>query len=415
MEKTYSGVRGTTDFTPEKAKLFNKLANNARGVFSRFGYEEIMLPLLEEEGLFVRGVGDTSDIAEKQLFRIADKDGICLRPEGTAQVVRYFLENSLHRLGDFYKFSYIGPMFRGERPQKGRLRQFHHFGAEALGGVSPYLDAETIYLAVSLLDSFGITQKEVKINTLGCVQDKSRFCELLKNSLLEKASSLCDDCKRRLMKNPLRVLDCKNHACRQAVADLKMDGQNLCDDCKSHFDTVLSALDKLGVKYTRDPYLVRGLDYYTHTVFEITSSSLGSQDAIGAGGRYNRLIENLGGPEFPAVGFALGVERVMLALGEQKCEPDFNVFVAAFDTQRVLAMDILQKLRNGGINADTDYCNKSIKAQMRLAQRKGARFVAVIGDDEAKEHCVMLKDMQKNEQTKVSIDRLVETIKEKAI
>jgi len=266
-------------------------------------------------------------------------------------------------------------------------------------------------LAVSLLDSFGITQKEVKINTLGCVEDKSRFCELLKNSLLEKADHLCDDCKRRLMKNPLRVLDCKNHACRQAVADLKMDGQNLCDDCRTHFDTVLSALDKLGVKYTRDPYLVRGLDYYTHTVFEITSSALGSQDAIGAGGRYNRLIENLGGPAFPAVGFALGVERVMLALGEQKAETDFNVFVAAFDTQRAMAMDIVQKLRNAGINCDTDYCNKSIKAQMRLAQRKNSRFVAVIGDDEAAGHCVMLKDMQKNEQNKVAIDKLTEVIK----
>ena len=408
----YKSVRGTTDFSPQQAAAFNSITAKARELLRSFSYEEIILPLLEEEGLFVRSVGATSDIAEKQLFRIADKDGICLRPEGTAQVVRYFLENSLHRQGDFYKFFYIGPMFRGERPQKGRLRQFHHIGCEALGGLSPYLDAETIILAARLLSAIGLNTYEIKLNTLGCAEDKEKFALGLKGKLQEKRSSLCEDCRRRLDKNPLRILDCKNRDCKSIVAGLPSIDEALCPACNENFTKVLKILDEAKIKYLRDKNLVRGLDYYTNTVFEITSSALGAQDAVGAGGRYNRLVENLGGPQIPAVGFALGIERLLIALGEKTVTSDFNVFVAPLnDTLRDFAFSLTMKLREAGINADTDYCFKSLKSQFRLAQRKGARLVVVVGEDEMKDNCVMVKDMLKGEQSKVSVDKLIETIK----
>jgi len=409
---TYNSVRGTTDFNPQQALAFNAIVAKARQILQSFSYEEIILPLLEEEGLFIRSTGATSDIAEKQLFRIADKDGVCLRPEGTAQVVRYFLENSLHRQGDFYKFSYIGAMFRGERPQKGRLRQFHHIGCEVLGGTSPYLDAETIILAANLLSAIGLTTYEIKLNTLGCPEDKEKFALGLKGRLEAKRSALCEDCQRRLDKNPLRILDCKNRDCKQIVAGLPSIDEDLCPGCKENFTKVLSILDQAQIKYTRDKNLVRGLDYYTNTVFEITSSALGSQDALGAGGRYNRLVENLGGPSIPAVGFALGIERLLIALGEKTFPCEFNVFIAPLDEHlRDFAFSLTMRLRAAGINCDTDYCGKSLKAQMRLAQKKGARFVLVIGEDEIKENCVMVKDMLKSEQNKVPMDKLVETIK----
>ena len=408
----YKSVRGTTDFSPQQTVLFNAITAKAREVLRSFSYEEIILPLLEEEGLFVRSAGATSDIAEKQLFRIADKDGVCLRPEGTAQVVRYFLENSLHRQGDFYKFSYIGPMFRGERPQKGRLRQFHHIGCEALGGSSPYLDAETIILAARLLSVIGLDTYEIKLNTLGCPEDKEKFALGLKAKLEEKRSNLCEDCQRRLDKNPLRILDCKNRDCKNIVAGLPSIDEALCPACSENFSKVLKVLDEAKVKYLRDKNLVRGLDYYTNTVFEITSSALGSQDALGAGGRYNRLVENLGGPQIPAVGFALGVERLLIALGEKTYVPEFNVFVAPLnDTLRDFAFSLAMKLREAGVNCDTDYCSKSLKSQFRLAQRKGARLVLICGEDELKENCVMVKDMEKSLQEKISLENIINYIK----
>jgi len=410
MSKTYSSIRGTCDFGPSQSLLFNTIAAKTRGIFRLFGYEEIILPLLEETGLFVRGVGETSDIVEKQMFKVSDKD-IVLRPEGTAQVVRYYLENSLQNQSDFYKFCYVGPMFRGERPQKGRLRQFHHLGAEAIGSRSFRLDAEIIWMAVRILDDIGVTEKEVKVNTLGCAQDKQKFAGAIQIGLNAARSQLCEDCQRRLDKNPLRVIDCKNHGCKSVVASLNLGDDHLCAGCKEHFTQVLSVLDKLGIKYTHAKDLVRGLDYYTNTVFEITSSRLGSQDAIGAGGRYDGLIASLGGPQIPAIGFALGMERIILALGQEPVMPGVSVFVAPMsDDLSGEAVTILQKLRQVGVDADMDYCGKSLKSQLRFAQRKNAKLVVILGDEEWKEQCVILKDMRNNSQDKIKLEFLLDEI-----
>ncbi len=411
MEKVYRSVRGTTDFFPAAAARFNAIAARSREVFRRFAYEEIILPVLEEEELFVRTTGSTSDIVEKQLFRIADKEGICLRPEGTAQVVRYFLENSLFKQGDFYKFFYIGPMFRGERPQRGRLRQFHHIGCEALGADSPQLDAETVLLATQLLEENGLKEYAVKINSLGCLEDKNRFADKLREVLAGRRSALCEDCQRRLDKNPLRVLDCKNPPCRQVVVESGITEETLCEKCQDAFSRTLKLLDTAGVKYVVDKMLVRGLDYYTNTVFEITSQALGAQDAVGAGGRYNNLVSGLGGPATAAVGFAIGVERLTLALGEPPAAAGLDVFVAAFPGLREKAFDIVRDLRNVGLAVDMDYCEKSFKSQLRTAQRKNARRVIIVGEDELKENCVMLKNMADSRQEKISLDGLAEKVK----
>ncbi|MDD4955898.1 MAG: histidine--tRNA ligase, partial [Candidatus Omnitrophica bacterium] len=324
MIKAYKSIRGTYDFNPDEAFLFNKIAEKGRHIFNIYGYEEIILPILEEEGVFIRSVGETTDIVEKQIFRIAKRtetdSDIVLRPEGTAQVVRFYLEHALNKQSDFHKFSYIGPMFRGERPQKGRLRQFYHIGAEAIGSDSIFLDAEMISMSLRILDEIGIEEKKLHINTLGCQADKERFMELLKKDLSARRNELCEDCKRRLDKNPLRILDCKEETCKKIATSFclaETSGKTyLCNDCSNKFQELLKVLKSQNIAYIYNPCLVRGLDYYTNTVFEIKSASLGSQDAIGAGGRYNNLIKNLGGPEIPACGFALGVERIILALNK---------------------------------------------------------------------------------------------------
>ncbi|MCP4652240.1 MAG: histidine--tRNA ligase [Candidatus Omnitrophica bacterium] len=412
MSKKYRSIRGTADFDSHQAYAFNRVVEIARQSFKNYSFDEIILPFLEEEGLFVRGVGQNSDIAEKQLFRIQDKDGVVLRPEGTAQVVRYFLENSLFNHGDFFKFSYIGAMFRGERPQKGRLRQFHHLGAEAIGSDNPALDAQIIILALDILDAVGVKEKELLINTLGCDKDKEIFSKELVKKLDSKKNNLCEDCKRRLGKNPLRVIDCKNKECKKTVTSLNIGEGRLCSNCQTHFDEVLGVLDMLKIKYTHAPYLVRGLDYYTNTVFEITSSALGSQDAIGAGGRYNNLIKNLGGPDIPAIGFALGIERILIALGESGEKERLKAYVAVADNSlRGDALKMVNELRGEGISCDTDYCLKSLKGQLRAAVKRRARFVVIFGEEEHKKGCVLLKDMDKSIQSEIKTKDLINEVK----
>ncbi len=420
MTKTYKSVRGTYDFSPAEANLFNELAEGARKIFHLFGYEEIILPLIEEEGVFVRSVGETTDIVEKQIFRIIKRSeedtSIVLRPEGTAQVVRYYLENSIYKQRSLSKFFYIGPMFRGERPQRGRLRQFNHFGAEAIGSKSIYLDAEIILLAMKILEAIGISQVKLNINTLGCQSDKEKFQQLLREELAREKSRLCDDCKRRLEKNSLRILDCKEEQCKKiannfCVRDIN-DRFYLCADCKKDFNDLMSILKNSGLKPDYNPCLVRGLDYYTNTVFEITSGYLGSQDALGAGGRYNNLIKNLGGPEIPAIGFALGVERIILALNKKGKITPQTAFVALTGEKLINeAYLILQLLRNANISADMDFCAKSLKGQFRYAERKEASYVVIIADDEYKEGYVLLKNMETGEQEKIKKEELISTLR----
>jgi len=410
MKKKYSNTRGTSDFNPSQSLIFRKVNRKAEEIFKIFDYKEIILPLLEEKDLFIKGVGEATDIVESQIFKIEGKD-IVLRPEGTAQVIRYYLQNSLYNQSSLHKFFYMGPMFRGERPQRGRLRQFHHIGAEVIGSNSYYLDAEIISLCLEIFRALGIKNHELKINTLGCIQDKNKFSRYLKESLSLNRDKLCGDCQRRLEVNPLRILDCKNRQCKKVVNSLELEQSNLCKDCKDQFKNLLFLLDDLGIKYNYSPYLVRGLDYYTNTVFEIVSSELGSQDALGAGGRYNNLVKFLGGPDIPATGFALGLERILLVLGEAEETQKVDVFVAAASSALFGAgFDILQKLRKKGLSSDCDYCGKSLKGQLRLAQKKEAKFVVILGEEELKEGCVVLKNMGKSTQEKVKINNLISRV-----
>ncbi|MDD3296179.1 MAG: histidine--tRNA ligase [Candidatus Omnitrophica bacterium] len=402
----YSSIRGTSDFDGSDAFLFGKVNLKSKFILKSFGYEEIILPLLEEEGLFAKGVGQGTDIVERQMFKIEGKD-IVLRPEGTAQVVRYYLQNSLNKKSDFYKFFYTGAMFRGERPQKGRLRQFHHIGAEAIGSNSFYLDAEIIDLSLKILDSVGLKERKLIINSLGCKKDKDKFIGLLKADLDKRKKYLCEDCHIRLNKNPLRVLDCKNEECRKQIKSfMKIDSypqDYLCPRCFDDYKNLIGLLDDLSIKYILDPCLVRGLDYYTNTVFEITSLELGAQNAIGAGGRYNGLIKSLGGPDIPAVGFALGVERILLALGSTSLEPALDIFVVVSGRSlEKVGFQIVRELREAGVNADLDFCGKSLKGQMRLAQKKKASFALIIGEQELAQGSVLFKNMVNSQQEKVA-------------
>jgi histidyl-tRNA synthetase len=420
MIKTYKSIRGTYDFNPKEAHLFAEIAEKGRHILGIYGYQEIILPILEEEGVFIRSVGETTDIVEKQIFRIAKRaetdSDIVLRPEGTAQVVRFFLEHALYKQSDFHKFFYIGPMFRGERPQKGRLRQFHHVGAEAIGSDSIFLDAEMIMMSLKLLDEIGITEKKLHINTLGCQADKEKFMSLLKKDLSQRRNELCDDCKRRLEKNPLRILDCKEENCKKIATSFCLSETSgktyLCEGCRAKFDELQGLLKGSGIDYVYNPCLVRGLDYYTNAVFEIKSESLGSQDAIGAGGRYNNLIKNLGGPEVPACGFALGVERIMLALNKQEDAVKSDVFIAVIgENLRKESFEILKKLRDAGIRSDMDYCAKSLKGQLRYAEKNGINFVILIAEDEYKQGLVILKDMEASSQEKIKKENIVEAVR----
>lgn len=328
MNKMFSTPRGTVDILPEEIALWHGLEDKSRDFLFRFGYREIRTPLFEEIELFARSMGQTSDIVQKQMLQLksqnddADAANFALRPEGTAAIVRSYIQNDLDKKEALSKLFYVGPMFRGERPQKGRLRQFHQIGAEAIGpnSASPFLDAEVIALCVSLLTAYGLPEQQfqLKLNTLGSIQDKESFSLFLRQQLKSHLQALCPDCQNRFERNVFRILDCKNRDCRSVVVSLKLDHSYLSDESRQYFAQVCEILESLHIKYEINQTLVRGLDYYTHTVFEIACPALGSQDALGAGGRYSDLVAQLGGPQVDAIGFALGVERILLALGKKR-------------------------------------------------------------------------------------------------
>ncbi|RKY33919.1 MAG: histidine--tRNA ligase [Candidatus Omnitrophota bacterium] len=409
MKKSYQRLRGTLDFYPPESDLIQEIVGKARNLFNTFGYQEVILPILEREEIFTKSVGKTSDIVgEKQMFRVEGKD-IVLRPEGTAGMVRSFIENALYTKKDFYKFFYIGPMFRGERPQKGRLRQFHHIGCEAFGSNSPYLDVEVIKLALSILQECGIKGIKLKVNSLGCQQDKANLTNFLKKELISYRSKLCPLCQRRLTTNPLRVLDCKEESCRKVVSHLDISDRFLCKECLCHFNEVLSLLKELEIDFLYQPTLVRGLDYYTNTVFELVHKQLGSQDACGAGGRYNDLVKNLGGPSIPAIGFALGLERMLLLLKKPDLTSKVLVFVA-YTSLNVYpqAYKLLNTLRKNKVSSDISYKEKSLKSQLRSAEKAGANFVIIVGDEEIKRGHLIVRDMKKSCQRTVECSRILD-------
>lgn len=389
---------------PKEARLWTILEKKARTVLTSFAYSEIRTPIIEESALFVKSLGQGTDIVEKQMFTFLDRGerSITLRPEATASVVRAYLENGLENEMGFAKLFYMGPMFRAERPQAGRMRQFHQIGVEAIGSYSPYLDAEVIALLAALLDSFNITNYGIKLNTLGCVKDKEALSNGLRQAIGPRIKDFCEDCKNRYEKNILRILDCKNDACKNEIKKIfKGTKEYLCADCLTHFETVKKTLEGLKINYKVEPYLVRGLDYYTRTTFEVVHNKLGSQDAIGAGGRYDNLIADLGGAAKGAAGFAIGMERAIMALQEV---PEFDggtkIYIATMGEEAYkLGFSLAMALREQGISAETDFEGKSLKAQMRAADKLGAKYVAIIGEDEIKNHSITLRNMGTKEQS----------------
>lgn len=417
----YSSIRGFNDILPQECALRQKIEASARSIFGIAGYREIRTPIIEETALFVKSVGEGTDIVTKEMFSFTDRGerDISLRPEGTAPIVRSYIENNMPSTGAFRKLYYIGPMFRAERPQAGRLRQFYQIGLEAIGALDPSIDAEVISVLVKLLDSSGLKNYQLKLNNLGCSEDKRKLSGYLRESLSKAASKvLCGDCKNRLDKNPLRVLDCKIESCRLAVRDTFKSAEFLCDGCKNSFEKTRLLLDGLKINYKIDPYIVRGLDYYTGTVFEVTCDLLGSQNAVAAGGRYDDLVSDMGGPKTGACGFAIGLDRIVLALGKDAGAalklrgPD--LFLASLGEEAYCkTFFLMNKLRDAGITCDMDYESRSLKSQMRYAGDAGARFVLIIGDDEIKRGEATLRDMTTKEQSGIAFDKIVEEVSSK--
>jgi len=410
-------LRGFHDIYGEEARLFDKVESTAREVFRDFGFEEIKMPMLEEKELFTRALGSETDVVQKEMYEFLDrsKTPVALRPEGTAGVVRAYLENNFDKTKGLAKFYYLGAMFRSERPQAGRLRQFHQIGVEQLGTDSPYADAETIHCLTTFLDRAGVKGYQLKLNNLGTFEERRHFKEELKKYFEPRKKDLCEDCVKRLDKNVFRILDCKNERCHRIILQSPPLTKHLVPESKDHYVAACRALDSVGVAYSHDEYMVRGLDYYTKTVFEISHPKLGAQDALAAGGRYDGLIESFGGPKAGAVGFALGVERLLMCLDPEKVVKDStkNSFfiVALGEAAFAEAFKLLSDLRQNGVKASMDFSTKSIKSQMRSADKSKSGHVLILGEDELQKGVVTLKNMSNGEQRTISLDEVHKTVK----
>jgi len=407
-------VKGFKDILHEEGKVYEKIIEIAKEFFEVNGFKQLLTPILEKTELFVRSIGETTDIVQKEMFTFQDKNGeyLTLRPEGTAPVVRAYIENSLYAYGNIHKFYYFGPMFRRERPQKGRLRQFHQIGIECFGSTSPLLDAHVIYILDNLLKRFKIKEASIEINSIGCKNCRPEYKEELKNYLFKLKNNLCNDCQNRMEKNPLRVLDCKNETCKEVVMDSPKILDFLCEECKNHFEMVKNFLKYFKVDYKINPFMVRGLDYYTRTVFEAVSTSLGGQNAVGAGGRYDGLVQEIGGKNIPGIGFALGIERIILLSGLKGEIKDVDVYLILLgETVYEKGLEIYQNLVNENIVVEFDYEMKGLKNQLKKADRLGARFAIIIGEDELKEQVLLLRDLKESKQEKISFQELLKKLR----
>ncbi len=380
----------------------------------KFGYKEIRTPVFENTELFQRGVGDTTDIVQKEMYSFDDKGGrnITLRPEGTAGAARAFLENGLSNEALPQKVCYLASCYRYEKPQAGRLREFHQFGVECFGTASPLADAEIIALAKSVFDELGVKDLSLEINSIGCPKCRAEYHKALKEYFRARQDELCDTCRDRLERNPMRILDCKSPICAEIAKSAPSVLDYLCDECREHFETVQKYLKAENIEFTVNPKIVRGLDYYTKTVFEFISNSIGAQAAVAAGGRYDGLIEELGGKPTPSLGFGMGLERLLLLMETQGCEfpksetPD--LFIAALGEKAVLkAVETAQDMRAEGFSCVYDLNKRSLRAQMKYADKLGAKFIAVIGDNEVDEGITKLKNMETGEETEIALDTFV--------
>ena len=402
------------DLLPPEAPKWRFIEATAREAFAVFGFREIRVPVLERTELFARSIGEETDIVSKEMYTFDDRggDSLTMRPEATAGVARAFLEHKLYAAPGPHKLFTIGPMFRHERPQKGRLRQFHQLDCEVLDDPGPQVDAELLVLADMLLGRLGVQGVQIVINSLGCPQCRPAFKQALLAYFEDKKGRLCDDCRRRLAGNPLRVLDCKQQDCRAIAESAPLISDSWCPDCREHFGEVRRLLKAAGVNFSTDPKLVRGLDYYTRTAFEFKTGELGAQDAVGGGGRYDGLIETLGGPATPAIGFALGIERLALLIEDKpQWERGPELFIAALgDEPRSWAFATAQKLRKAGLWVEMSARAASLKAQMRRANKSGAARVLIVGGDELDAGRAPLKDMASGEQSELPLDEIVDRL-----
>lgn len=414
--------RGTGDILPGESEKWLCLEKTAMNLAREYNFKEIRTPIFEHTELFIRGVGDTTDIVEKEMYTFKDRGqrSLTLRPEGTAPAVRAYLENNLNAGPQPVKLFYIGPMFRYDRPQSGRYRQFHQFGVEVFGSHDPAVDAEVMAMAMSYYSKLGLNGLELHVNSVGCPNCRPALKEQLQNYFKGSLNTLCANCQDRYQRNPLRILDCKSPGCQEKAAGAPTTLDCLCEECRSHFDAVRRYLEALGIDHVVDSSLVRGLDYYTHTAFEIMARDIGAQSSVGGGGRYNGLVEACGGPPTPGIGFALGLERVLLALSNQETIPPGpegpHVFVVTADNEAGDAVvNVLYGLRKQGLSADKDYLGRSLKAQMKFAGKISARFVVILGKNEVEKGVGSLKDMENGSQEEVPLAELSMHIKRKLL
>lgn len=407
--------KGTKDVLPSQSHKWQFIENTARSVAKIFNLKELRTPTFEHTELFLRGVGETTDVVNKEMYTFEDKGGrsITLKPEGTAGAARLFIENGLYSGALPLKTYYITPCFRYERPQAGRLREFHQFGIEVFGSPAPETDAEVIFAASTFLDKLGVKNTELRLNSIGCRNCRKTYNEALREYFKPRLSEMCATCNTRFDKNPLRMLDCKEENCKKITSGAPKILDYLCHDCAAHFEKVKTLLSAQGIRYTVDPEIVRGLDYYTKTVFEFVSTDIGAQGTVCGGGRYDNLLEELGAAPLPAIGFAAGIERLILLMDNTGVQfPDADrpeIYLAGMDEpSRELAFKLCGGLRARGINAECDLMGRSVKAQFKYADKIGARYAAAIGANEAESGVVNIKEMSTGESSAVKINEIYE-------
>jgi len=412
-------IRGFNDILPNEIGKWQFVEETTRKVFEGFGFSEIRIPVLERTELFSRGIGEATDIVEKEMYTFTDRSGnsLTLRPEATASMARAYLEHQLYTFDPVAKLYCIGPMFRYERPQKGRYRQFYQIDAEVFGVENPMVDAEVIVMLIDFLKRVGLEKLELQINSLGCRACRPRYREELKKFLARKAFQLCEDCQRRIETNPLRIFDCKVETCQEAIVNAPKVSDFICPECQKHFDKVKEYLGTAGLTYILNPRMVRGLDYYTRTAFEVVSYQLGSQNAVTGGGRYDNLFQEIGGLDIPGIGFAIGMERLVSLLPKDRefvQTPD--LFIATLGEGSLQeAYQIINQLHLQGIRAELDYEGKSLKSQMRRADKLNAPYVLILGEDELKKGRAVLRNMKSKFQEEILIKDLLPALKEKII
>jgi histidyl-tRNA synthetase len=410
-------IKGVKDILPQDMPVWQYLEATARKLFEDYGFSEIRVPVFEYTELFARSIGASTDIVEKEMYTFEDRDGrkITLRPEGTAGVVRAFIEHKLYADAQLTKLYYLGPMFRHERPQKGRYRQFYQIGVEALGLDHPHVDIEVLAMLHTLFSRLGIGGLSLQINSLGDSECRGAYRDALKQYLSAKLPALCADCQRRYETNPLRVLDCKVDADKFTDSPVMLD--YLCGPCKSHFETVEQGLRTLGIPFEVNTRLVRGLDYYTRTTFELVMGHMGAQNTVAAGGRYDGLVKEIGGPATPGIGFALGVERAISLMDTGNVVfPRPALFIAALGPDAVaLALPLVHHLKSSGIPVETDYTGASLKSQMKKADKSGAGHTLIIGEQEMKSGTAVLRNMQTKEQTEITLKNIEEELKKRTM